>query len=380
MPDQSAAGVRTVAHCATPFLPLFTPWLYAQIRHQYRYRTVVLTQEERNREAFPVDRLHSTESLGPVRSLCNRVIRAATGMYPYYSQYLRAEAADIIHAHFGYQGFRCLRAKSKTGLPLVTSFYGADATRDSQHSPWRRRFERLFSAGELFLAEGGHMVRRLERAGCPPERIVLHHLGVDVEGIRFSERRPADDGIRVLICANFRQKKGVPTGLRALGKALEGLSIDCRVVVIGDGPERPRVLEAITKSGLSDRVDLIGLKPYAAVLQYMESCHLILQASMTADDGDAEGGAPVALLDAQATGLPVVATAHDDIPEYVVDGQSGLLAAEGDVDGLADRLRNLLRAPERWPAMGRHGRRHVEEFYNARVQAAGLESIYDGLM
>ena len=85
------------------------------------------------------------------------------------------------------------------------------------------------------------------------------------------------------------------------------------------------------------------------------------------------------LLEAQAAGMPVVATRHADIPEYVVDEASGLLAGEGDVEGLADRLAALLVDPSRWPAMGRSGRAHVETNYNASRQTQALEAIYDTL-
>ena len=372
--------MKTVAHCATPFAPLFAPWLHAQVRHQQRYRTVVLTQEARNSEHFPVERLHSSENLGPVSRLYNRLVTRATGTYPFYDRILVHEQADIIHAHFGYQGFRCLRAKSRTGLPMVTSLYGMDATRDIHCPPWRSRFERLFNSGELFLAEGTRMAQRLEAAGCPAERIAIHHLGVDTQVIPFTERIADDGEVRVLMCANFREKKGIPNGLRALGNALQGSSVDCRVVILGDGPEKSKVLEAVTESGLAQRVEMLGIQPYAVVMEQMRRCHFLLHPSVTAADGDAEGGAPVVLLDAQASGLPVIATEHDDIPEYVLDGRSGLLAPERDVDGLSDHIRVLLTDREKWSDMGRQGRRHVEESYNARTQSAALESLYDGVL
>ena len=97
-------------------------------------------------------------------------------------------------------------------------------------------------------------------------------------------------------------------------------------------------------------------------------------------DGDSEGGAPVILLDAQAAGVPVVATTHADIPEYVIDGGSGMLAPEGDLDGLTDLLRQMLTSPQRWAEMGRRGRAHVEAEYDARRQVERLELIYDDLV
>ena len=122
-----------------------------------------------------------------------------------------------------------------------------------------------------------------------------------------------------------------------------------------------------------------GWLSYPDLLQEMASCHLLLQTSVTADDGDTEGGAPVILLDAQASGMPVVASRHADIPEYVVDGTTGYLAPERDVEALADRILELVEHPEVWPTMGKAGRDHVTEHFNATTQSEKLEHIYDEL-
>ena len=191
-------------------------------------------------------------------------------------------------------------------------------------------------------------------------------------------RKPSAQ-IQVLICAEFREKKGIELGIRAFGRAIDGKPVDCRLHIIGDGSGRHRIEAAIEESGLGERVTLAGRQPYNKVLEALRDSHLLLQPSLTAADGDAEGGAPVILLDAQASGLPVVSTVHGDIPEYVLDGESGYLAPEGDVDGLTEQLRRCLFAPDAWERLGRSGRRHVEENYNARSQAAALEEIYDKL-
>jgi colanic acid/amylovoran biosynthesis glycosyltransferase len=98
-----------------------------------------------------------------------------------------------------------------------------------------------------------------------------------------------------------------------------------------------------------------------------------------AANGDAEGGAPVTLIEMSAAGLPIVASDHCDIPEVVVHGESGLIVPEGDAEALADTLLALAAAPERWPAMGRAGRAHVEREYDVAKQVAKLEALYDEL-
>ena len=368
--------MKTVAHCTDLYLHTNGSWLYAQIAGMRRYRPIVLAQETQNLEEFPVERLHAAESYPFGRKMVNRIVRKMTGEYPFYAGIFEQEKAVLIHAHFGYQGVRCLRAKRRSGLPMLTSFYGADATQDSRVPEWQKRYRSLFAQGEGFLVEGSAMKAQLASIGCPEERIRICHLGVDVGRIPFQPRRNGDR-VRFLICAGFREKKGIPYALRGVALALEEDPFPCEVVMIGDGPDRPQIEMLVRELGLTKQVEFRGIRSYSEVLEELQSCHVLLQTSVTATDGDSEGGAPVILLDAQASGMPVVATFHADIPEYVVDGKSGLLAPERDVEGLADCIRRMVDEPERWEEMGRAGRRHVEENYNAAVQGEKLEEVYD---
>lgn len=106
---------------------------------------------------------------------------------------------------------------------------------------------------------------------------------------------------------------------------------------------------------------------------------MTLQKSIIVQNGDTEGGAPVAILEAQATGLPVISSYHADIPEVVVDGKSALLAPEKDVGMLAKHLEYLVEHPDVWGEIGRAGREHVEQEYDVMAQVAKLENIYDRL-
>lgn len=95
---------------------------------------------------------------------------------------------------------------------------------------------------------------------------------------------------------------------------------------------------------------------------------------------NAEGGAPVAILEAQATGLSVISSYHADIPEVVVDGKSALLAPERDVETLAKHIEYLVGHPDVWVMMGRAGREHVGQEYDVITQVGKLEEIYGALM
>lgn len=368
--------MKTVAHCLALYLHLAGSWIYAQIAQLRRYRPVVLAQQTANLDQFPLAQIHGATDYPLFKAWVNRIGRRLSGGYPFYAGLLEEEGAALIHAHFGYEGARCLSAKRRSGLPMLTSFYGADATQGARLPVWQRRYRRLFAEGEGFLVEGNAMKARLVEIGCPEEKIRVHHLGVDLERIPFRERQ-LEERVRFLICAGFKEKKGIPYALRALARAQQIRAFPFEVVLIGDGPDRPQLEQLVVELGLAGQTQFLGMRPYGEVLAELDRCHLLLQTSVTAADGDSEGGAPVILLDAQAAGVPVVATYHADIPEYVVEGQSGLLAPERDVEGLADCILRLVEAPERWGEMGRAGRNHVEANYNAALQGAQLERIYD---
>ena len=218
--------MKTVAHCATPFLTETGSWIHSQIRPLRRYRPIVLTQEARNQAEFPVPVLYTAEAYGWARAAANRLGRRLTGEYPFYGAILRREGAALIHAHFGYQGCRCLRAQRQAGIPMVTTFYGADAGQFPRQRVWQERYRRLFARGALFLAEGSALAAQLVRLGCPPDRVRVHHLGVDVGRIAYRARE-VDGPVRVLMCGHFREKKGFPEGLRALGQAAAAATSSC---------------------------------------------------------------------------------------------------------------------------------------------------------
>ena len=367
----------TVAHCASPFLNLTMIWVHRQIAHHRRYRPVILTQEARNTPHFPVDTLHDVARWPVAKRLLHRALRRLTGHYAFYAPILYRERAALIHAHFGQEGYRCLAARRKTGIPLLTTFYGLDVSALPRIPAWRRRFKRLFEEGALFLAEGPHLGERLVDLGCPAEKVRIQRLGVDLAAIPCKPvRGPVDGGQVVLMCGYFNEKKGFPYGVRAFGRVADRHP-DARLRIIGDGPRRAEIEAAVRELDLSNRVTFLGMLSAPDYLQHLLKAHVLLHPSVTAFDGDTEGGAPVTVLEALASGLPVVSSRHADIPAVAPDGQCALLAPERDVDGLAERLDALLSDPALRGRMGEAGRRHIEEHHDAVKQGEKLEEIYD---
>jgi colanic acid/amylovoran biosynthesis glycosyltransferase len=127
---------------------------------------------------------------------------------------------------------------------------------------------------------------------------------------------------------------------------------------------------------LEDAVFLHGYCESTLVREMMASAHVLILSSVSAADGDQEC-TPVSLMDAQAGGMPVLSTLHSGISEVVLAGQSGFLVPERDVSALTERLCFLIEHPEKWPAMGRAGRLHVEQHYNCEALSRRTVALYE---
>ncbi|GAI16312.1 unnamed protein product, partial [marine sediment metagenome] len=289
----------------------------------------------------------------------------------------------LLHSHFGNEGFRNLELKQRLKVPMITSFYGYDVSKLLKGPLWFHRYQRLFSEGEIFLAEGNYMRKSLVELGCPGEKVIVQHLGVDLEKIKFEPRRIGRDGkIKILVAGSFTEKKGIPYALMTFAR-IRAKYDNLELSLIGDSSgissdelEKSKILNIISKYDLRKSINLLGYQPYSIFLKEIYKHHMFLSPSIHASSGDTEGGAPVSIIEASASGMPVLSTIHCDIPHVVMDGKSGYLAPERNIDALAERLEFFVSNPNIWIKMGQKGREHVKKNYNVRNQVQKLEEIY----
>ena len=365
-----------VAHSANPYLPATATWIYDQIRALKRYRPIVLTQTRQNLDQFPIEpvlisRRYLTMSAEQPSASFAKCAARTPAMKTGFANTTPPSSTRT----FGQEGYRCLSAKQRTDIPLITTFYGLDVSALPRQKKWQKRYKRLFAEGDLFLVEGPFMGEQLIALGCPANRVIVQHLGVDLEKIPL-RTDPTPEHPIVLTYSVFREKKGLKYAIQAYAKIAKKYP-DAQLRMIGDGPLRPHLQAEIRNLHLENRVKMLGLLPHPAALEELKRATILLYPSVTASDGDTEGGAPVALIEAMAMGVPIVSSQHADIPEVVIDKTCGLLYPERDIAGLAEGLDTLLSSPEQF---GRAGRAHVEEQHNLKKQVKKLEAIYDRVL
>ena len=231
------------------------------------------------------------------------------------------------------------------------------------------------------------MKKSLLDLGCPDTKVKVQHLGIDLEKIPFIPRKlTGHQKVKLLMAGTFREKKGITYALEAFAKLASHYK-NIEVTLIGDAGRSQReinykkeIITTINNRNIADKVNYLGFLPYPAFIEEAKKNHIFLSPSIHPSDGETEGGAPVALIEMSAYGMPIISTFHCDIPEVIIDGESGFLVPEKDTIGLAERLEHLINHPELWEPMGKAGRKHIEEEFDIIKQVAKLEALYDSLL
>ena len=290
----------------------------------------------------------------------------------------------LVHAHFATDGLIALPLARALGVPLVTTLHGYDVGRSrarmlaSGRLSWMKYAlfrQRLMRQGDLFLAVADAVRHQAVAIGFPAERTLTHYLGVDLDRFR-PDGSDAEPGL-ILHVGRLVEKKGTGLLLHALAQARMRCP-EARLLVVGDGPERPALERLGAELGLGDAVRFAGALTQDEVAGWMRRAWLLAVPSVTGRDGDAEG-LPTVILEAAALALPAVGSDHRGIPEAIVDGGTGFVVPEGDADALAARLVDLLGSADLRRRMGAAARAMAEEKFDAARQTALLEERYDAL-
>jgi glycosyltransferase involved in cell wall biosynthesis len=354
-------------------------------------QTFIRAQGEQLQEFTPYyvgSRLIEGLSLPPERTLVvNRggvwgatqeVLFKVSGFAPNLYRQVRQLQPATIHAQFGLSGALALPLARDLKVPLLVHFRGADATVKEEyarnaslnHRVYFRRREALKRETRLFITVCQFLKDKLLEQGFPADKILVHYNGVNIEAFQPDDSIPREPV--VLFVGRLTEKKGCEDLIAAMS-AVQAAMPHIELVLIGDGPLKPK-LEALASQVLR-RYRFLGLQSPAEVKNWMNRASLLAAPSITAADGDAEG-LPNVVVEAQAMGLPVVATNHAGIPEAVIHGETGFLVAEGDREGLAAYSLHLLQDIDLWQRFSAKGKERVRNNFNRSKQARILEGIY----
>jgi glycosyltransferase involved in cell wall biosynthesis len=272
---------------------------------------------------------------------------------------LRTNRVDVVLAEYGQTGVAILPACRLAGIPLVVHFHGHDASNHDMLARFGEAYREMFRHAAAVIAVSHPMAEALVTLGCPEERLTVNPCAPADE---FFDVKPDYGGNFVVAVGRLTDKKAPHLTLLAFNRALQSCP-ELHLTMIGDGPLVGVCKDLVRALDLESRVDLVGAAAHERVREEMANAFLFVQHSVTAVDGDSEG-TPVAVLEAGAAGLPVVATRHAGIPDVIVDGETGFLVDEWDVSIMAARMVALSRDRGKARAFGECARERVHRHFS----------------
>jgi glycosyltransferase involved in cell wall biosynthesis len=292
------------------------------------------------------------------------------------ADYVIENGITLLHAHFATESaWVALMASKITGIPFSFTAHAYDIfMRDKRIINEESLEERLkILVGEAARAftisdhNKEYMVSHTDSSYA--DKIEIIRCGIDPARFALVARKPKPT-VSFLSVGRFVEKKGFEFLLRSF-KIVSDTLDNVQLRIIGDGHLRQGMMELAKELGLEDKVVFLGEVSSEIVLQEMHNADVFALHSVTAANGDKEG-IPVSIMEASATGLPVVSTHHSGIAELVIDGVTGLLSEERDVDAFANYMIALAMSPQLRERMGSAGHDHVGKNFNQRTEAEKL--------
>ncbi|MHC5033688.1 MAG: glycosyltransferase, partial [Planctomycetota bacterium] len=288
-------------------------------------------------------------------------------------RFFRRKGIDCVLAEYGTIGSAWTDLLAQAGIPHVVHFHGYDAYVSSVLEERRDAYARMFRQCAAIVAVSHDMVEQLIGLGAPPEKVRYNPYGVDCE--LFSQTSPEKNPPLFVGVGRFVEKKAPYLVILAFRQVLEEHP-EARLQLIGEGPLFGLCTDLVRELGLGHAVQLPGRLSHAEVASALTGARAFVQHSVRACDGDSEG-TPVAILEAGAVGLPVVATRHAGIKDVVTEGETGLLVDEREVVGMAECMLQLARDPELAGRLGAAARRRIRSEFTMEQSIARLADIME---
>jgi glycosyltransferase involved in cell wall biosynthesis len=309
---------------------------------------------------------------------------------------------DLIHAHrissYGLVGAYAadhIRGADHDAVPFLLSVWGEDVFSFPRKSPFHRALtRRVLASATQILSTSEVMARETEHYVNPARPIRVTPFGVDTarftpeaRSMGLASGEPAEgehetggnvaEVVTIGTVKKLRARYGIDILIRAFARAREELGgePETQLLIVGEGPDHERLEALAEQLGLGEHVRFAGRVPHEEVPQVLAGLDIFAALSITDDESFG-----VAMLEASASGLPVVATRVGGVPEVVQDGTTGYLVAPQDVEAAASRLVELARDPQRRHRMGSAGRGFAEEHYSWGAAVALMRDIYEELI
>lgn len=310
----------------------------------------------------------------PIRVFIKRLIPALYAkVYTHYlAKYLLQQQPDVVIVEYGTTGAGIIDGCIKARIPLVVHFHGFDAFEKKTVESHLAEYQKIFRYAKAIVAVSRDMVERLVELGAPRDKVHFVSCGVKIH--EFFGANPATSEKLAVAVGRFTGKKAPHLTIKAFDKVLE-THPDVRLVMIGHGDLFNSCKKLVEDLQLRHAVQLLGIKKPDEVASYLRAARLFVQHSMFNPENNDSEGTPTSILEAAATGLPIVSTRHAGIKDAVEHGKTGYLVEEQDVENMAYFMSILFSDAALAAQMGEASREKMIKEYAIDLQTEKLLQV-----
>lgn len=282
---------------------------------------------------------------------------------------LKNNNIDVVLAEYGTHAQKILPVIKKAGLPIVVHFHGYDASVESVIKN-HNNYKEVFKYASKVIAVSKVMQEKLLSLGCPKDKLVHNVYGPQPE---FHKVSPSYSKKQLIAIGRFTDKKAPYYTLMAFAQVATNHP-DATLILAGDGVLLNMCENLAKQLQIENQVRFPGVITAETYRALLSESLAFVQHSITAASGDMEG-TPLAVLEASAAGLAVISTKHAGIPDVIVDGKTGLLCNEHEVDEMAIHMDMLLSDVEKAKKMGAAGKIHIKEHFSLERHIHSLQEV-----
>jgi glycosyltransferase involved in cell wall biosynthesis len=295
----------------------------------------------------------------------------------------RTFGATVMHAHWVIPGGVTAYAAGPT-LPLVVSLHGSDVYIAERHPLVGRAARAVFHHAGWVTACSDDLRRRAIALGASTRKSEVVPYGVDPERFRPSPTTRHDvrqalgiapESALIVAVGRFVRKKGFEYLIDAVARLVSS-GVPVTLALAGGGDLDAELRDRSARAGIGDRARFLGVLPHDRAARLLAAADVVAVPSIHDDAGNVDG-LPNVLLEALASGAPVVATPAGGIGAVVRDGETGILVPERDSEALAAAIGSLVHSPDRRRQLGEGARREAQSRFGWEGVARRFEAAYD---
>lgn len=274
------------------------------------------------------------------------------------ASYLLRNNISLVLAEFGQSGAEMTPICRELGIPLLCIFHGYDAYNVDVLEQRRSGYADLFSYASALVAVSLDIRERLIAMGAPAEKMHYLPCAPGLDAFPYSDHS-ANPPV-VLTVGRFCTNKAPHVTILAFNEVLRQMP-EARMVMVGDGELKEACEILATSLGISNAIEFTGVLSPELVLEQMRNARVFVQHSVTGPVSGEKEGTPVAVMEAMACGLPVIATLHGGMADLITDGETGIMVNECDHHGTASTILSLLKSDGEVSRIGGNAARFLRE-------------------